>query len=261
MKHAIVTGASKGLGKAIARELAMRGYDVLLVARSQELLEEEALQLHQHHKVNIYALGMDLTESSAPAQIIDWCQHHSFHPSVLVNNAGYACWGYFEKIPLTQQLNMLQLNITALVTLTHALLPLLKKNEAAYILNVASTSAFQAVPTLSLYAASKAFVRSFSRALRFELRKTTVSVTCVTPGPMTSDFMDRAGMDAMKETAKKFEMPASKVASAAVDSLFKRKGEIVPGFTNYLTGKLSNIVPDSLLEKIASKLYESKLPH
>jgi short-subunit dehydrogenase len=178
---------------------------------------------------------------------------------VLINNAGYACWGFFDTLSIDQQQQMLQVNTGSLVNLTHVLLPALKQQPSAYIMNVASTAAYQAVPTMALYAASKAFVKSFSRGLRYELRKTTVSVTCLSPGPMATNFIQQAGMEAMQETAKKFEMPADEVAKKGLNAMFNKKSESIPGLVNYLTVKFSNILPDALLEKIAANLYLTKL--
>src|SRR5688572_7719043 len=157
MRQAVVTGASKGLGKAFAHLLASQGYDLLLVARSEKLLSKEAEEITQKFGVKANALPLDLSNQNSVSSIITWCTQQNFNPSVLINNAGYACWGYFDKIGLEQHQQMMQVNVSTLVNLTYGLLPLLRKNEGSFILNVASTTAFQAVPTMSLYAASKAF--------------------------------------------------------------------------------------------------------
>ncbi len=259
MKQAIVTGASKGLGKALAEQLAAKGYDLLLIARSEKVLAELADHLSEKYNVQAYSLALDLSDARSSKVVHDWCMNEQFNPSVLINNAGYACWGFFDAMSIDQQQQMLQVNTGSLVSLTHSLLPILRKQPAAYIMNIASTAAYQAVPTMALYAASKAFVKSFSRGLRYELRKTNVSVTCLSPGPMATNFIQQAGMEAMQETAKKFEMPADEVAKTGLKALFNRKSESIPGLVNYLTVKFSNILPDSLLEKIAANLYLTKL--
>ena len=259
MKGAIVTGASKGLGKSFAHLLAARGYNLLLVARSEKLLQEEAGAIQKQFGVNVSILALDLNESNSVNEIVSWCAKNSFKPSVLINNAGYACWGFFDKLEIKSQQQMMQVNMSTLVNLTHALLPVLKEQTQSYILNVASTAAFQAVPTMTLYAASKAFVRSFTRGLRFELRGTPVSVTCLCPGPVATNFIQQAGMEAMQETAKKFEMSPDVVALKGLRAMFNKKSECVPGIINYLTVKASGILPDALLEKIAANLYMTKL--
>ena len=259
MKQAVVTGASKGLGKAFAHLLASQGYDLLLVARSEKILSKEVEEITQKFGVKATALPLDLSNPNSVASIITWCTKQNFNPSVLINNAGYACWGYFDKIGLEQHQQMMQVNMSTLVNLTYSLLPLLRKNEGSFILNVASTTAFQAVPTMSLYAASKAFVRSFSRGLRYELRNSNVSVTCLSPGPIATNFIEQAGMQVMQETAKKFEMSAEEVAKSGLRAMFNKKAECVPGFLNYLNVKLSFILPDALLEKVAGNIYTSKM--
>lgn len=259
MKQAIITGASKGLGKALAHQLAKKGYDLLLVARSEKLLTELAHDLSKAYHVSTHSLALDLSDRNASQAVYDWCIQNRFNPSILVNNAGYACWGFFDSLPIDQQQQMVQVNTGSLISLTHALLPVLKQQPAAYILNVASTAAYQAVPTMALYAATKAFVKSFSRGLRYELRNTRVSVTCLSPGPMATNFIQQAGMEAMQETAKKFEMPAAEVAKKGLNAMFNKKSESIPGLVNYLTVKFSNILPDALLEKIAANLYLTKL--
>ena len=259
MKQAIVTGASKGLGKAFAHLLAAQGYNLLLVARSEKLLSEEGEVLTKQFGVRVNILAIDLSESKSTESVVSWCNQNQFKPSVLINNAGYACWGFFEKIELQQHRQMMHVNMSTLVNLTHGLLPLLKQAQKSYILNVASTASFQAVPTMSLYAASKAFVRSFSRGLRYELRDSTVSVTCLSPGPIATNFIQQAGMEAMQETAKKYEMSADEVAKKGLRAMFRGKSESIPGIINYLTAKASFVLPDLLLEKIAANLYLTKL--
>jgi len=257
--QAVVTGASKGLGKAFAHLLASQGYDLLLIARSEKILSKEVEEITQKYGVKASALFLDLSNQDSVSSIIGWCEQNQFQPSVLINNAGYACWGYFDKIDLQQHRQMLQVNVSTLVGLTYGLLPLLRKNERGFILNVASTTAFQAVPTMTLYAASKALVRSFSRGLRYELRNSNVSVTCLSPGPIATNFIEQAGMQVMQETAKKFEMSADEVAKSGLRAMFSKKAECVPGFLNYLNVKLAFILPDALLEKVAGNIYQSKL--
>lgn len=259
MKQALVTGASKGLGKAFAYLLAAQGYNLLLVARSEKLLLEEGEIITKKFGVSVNIVAIDLSKSDSTSTVISWCTQHNFKPSVLINNAGYACWGFFEKIELQEHRQMLQVNMNTLVNLTHELLPVLKQAQKSYILNVASTTAFQSVPTMALYAASKAFVRSFTRGLRYELRNSSVSVTCLSPGPIATNFIKQAGMEVMQETAKKFEMSADEVARIGLHAMFKGKSESIPGIINYLTVKASFIVPDLLLEKIAASLYLTKL--
>jgi len=247
--YAIVTGASKGIGKELSILLKQKGYDLLLIARSSTNLKQLADELGGG---TLY-LAIDLSEPGAAKKVAEFCKGLSI--SVLVNNAGYGLWGDFEKSSIEQQLNMVQLNINAVAELTYYLLPQLKQHSPSYILNVASTAAYQAVPTLAVYAATKAFILSFSRALRIELND-VVSVSCLCPGPTDTGFAHRAGMDALADLAEKFNMQPAKVAKIGIDGMFKKKAEIVPGFLNKLSAIGARHINKAMIEHITAGLYK-----
>ena len=260
MAYALVTGASRGIGRAIALQLAQRGYDLLLVARSEDQLTELALEIGTRYKRQAHVLATDLAAPVAAETVAAWATQQTDQLAILVNNAGYGLWGRFEQLSLAEQQNMLQLNMHLPVALTHALLPSLHQAPKAYILNVASTAAYQAVPSLALYAASKAFLLSFSRGLRYELKSSNVSVTCISPGATTTNFADRAGMGAeLQATANKVSMTAEAVAEAAVAGLLASEVEIIPGVLNKVSAGLTSLVPKGLVEKIAAGIYEKYL--
>ncbi|UPL48850.1 SDR family NAD(P)-dependent oxidoreductase [Hymenobacter sublimis] len=259
MKTALITGASRGIGRAMALVLARQGYDLLLTARSADQLEQVATEARQLGR-SAQVLPLDLAGAGAAAQLAAWVTAQTQELAVLVNNAGYGLWGRFEELPLAQQQNMLQLNMHLPVELTYALLPLLRRQPKAYILNVASTAAYQAVPTLTLYAASKAFLLSFSRGLRYELRETSVSVTCLSPGATTTDFADRAGMNAdLQAVANKVSMTPEQVAEAGITALLAGEAEVIPGALNKVSAALTSLVPKGLTERIAAGIYEKHL--
>ena len=258
--YALVTGASRGIGRAIALQLAQRGYDLLLIARSEAQLIALAQEISQQHQRQAQVLALDLAAPSAAETVAAWATGQTEHLAVLVNNAGYGLWGRFEQLNLAEQQNMLQLNMALPVALTHALLPALHRVPKAFVLNVASTAAYQAVPSLALYAASKAFLLSFSRGLRYELKTTNVSVTCLSPGATTTSFADRAGMGAeLQETANKVSMTAEAVAAAAIAGMLAGEAEVVPGVLNKVSAGLTSFVPKGLVEKIAAGIYEKYL--
>ncbi|KAA9333157.1 SDR family oxidoreductase [Hymenobacter busanensis] len=261
MPFALITGASRGIGRALALEFARRGYGLLLVARSADTLAALAAEAQAQHGVSAAFLALDLTAPDAATRVATWADTTAAGElSVLVNNAGYGLWGRFAELPLAEQQNMLQLNMLLPVNLTHALLPLLRRQPQAYILNVASTAAYQAVPTLALYAASKAFLLTFTRGLRYELHESAVSVSCLSPGATATAFADRAGMNAaMQETSARFAMSAEEVAQAGVVGLLSGEAEIIPGALNKLSAKLTGVMPKRLTEKIAAGLYEKHL--
>ena len=258
--YALVTGASRGIGRAIALQLAQRGYDLLLVARSEDQLTALALEIGTRHQRQARVLATDLAAAAAAETVAAWAAQQTDALAILVNNAGYGLWGRFEQLGLPEQQNMLQLNLHLPVALTHALLPALHRAPRAYVLNVASTAAYQAVPSLTLYAASKAFLLSFSRGLRYELKASNVSVTCISPGATTTSFADRAGMGPeLQATANKVSMSAEAVAEAAVTGMLAGEAEIIPGVLNKVSAGLTSLVPKGLVEKIAAGIYEKYL--
>lgn len=257
MPFALITGASKGIGKAMALELAARGYDLLLLARSEDLLKETASEIAAGSNISCQWLALDLSGDQAAERVYTHCKEHAFPVSVLVNNAGYGLSGSFEKYPVEAHADMLRLNIITLVSLTRLFLPDLKKQPASYILNIGSSAAYQAIPFLSAYAASKSFVLSFSRGLRGELKGTAVSVTCVCPGPTDTNFVNRANVGAKgQKAAARFNMSPESVARIAIKSLFNRKAEVITGGMNKLSAFFAWLLPKSLVEGIAKKLYD-----
>jgi len=255
---ALVTGASQGIGKYIAIALAKRSFHLLLVARSEDKLHQLKNELEAAYKIRVEYLSLDLSSVGSAQSLYNWCTQLSVPINILVNNAGFGLWGDFEQLAITEQEKMIHLNITTLTAVTHALLPILTRNPGAYILNISSTAAYQAVPTLAVYAATKAYVLSFSRALRHELQPKQVSVTCICPGPTDTGFADRAGMQVLAELTAKYNMPVETVAEYAVRAMFKKKSEVVPGLTNKIQRFGDWLFPKIVVEKIAAKLYKDK---
>ena len=258
MGYALVTGSSKGIGRAIALNLAGRGYDLLLVARSEDVLAELALEITNTKKVQAHYLALDLSAKNAENQILSWVESKGYEVSVLVNNAGYGLWGNFSDLTLEEQNNMMQLNMNFLVNLTYKLIPYLKKQPKSYILNVGSTAAYQAVPTLSLYAATKSFVVLFTRGLRHELARTPISVSCLSPGGTKTGFIERSRMHHLQKTSDKLSMEPEEVAEIGVKGMLKGKMEIIPGFLNWFSVGLIRMLPKVLVEKAAGNLYKQK---
>lgn len=253
--YALVTGASKGIGKQIAISLAKRNYNLLLVARSADELAVLKDELSAGYGIHVEILATDLSVPRAAEKVFNWCTERAFPISVLINNAGYGLYGKFESLPLQRQLNMLRLNMDTVVALTHQLLPILKKNQRSYILNVSSTAAYQALPGFALYAASKSFILSFSRALRFELKKDYVFVTRLSPGPADTGFAERAGISTLNRLAKKFNMPPSIVAETGVNALFDNKSEVIPGFTNKILAFANRLFSKAFVENTVAGVY------
>ena len=239
-------------------ELARKGYGLVLAARSEQSLRELADEATKISGKQNHVVAIDLSEAGATEPLAEFCKSNAPDISVLVNNAGYGLWGAVDELTLESQLNMMQLNMTAMVQLCHRMIPLLRHAPKAYILNIASTAAYQAVPAMSVYAATKSFVLQFSRGLHYELRKSNISVTVVSPGPVSSGFMNRAGMNEpwLVERSAKVAMTPDEVAQRAVKAMFNKKTEVVPGFLNALAASLTRFAPKKLSEKIAASLYE-----
>ena len=257
MAYALITGASKGIGLAIAEELARRQFDLLLVARSKSVLQQEAKRLAATYGVNADFLVIDLAGVSSAQAVYDWCVQKRYPVQMLVNNAGYGLSGPFESHALSQHLDMLSVNNGTLVQLCHLFLPQLRQQPNAYILNIGSSAAYQAVPRLSLYAASKAFVLQFSRGLRQELKRTSVSVTCVCPGATDTGFIERAGIgEKGRKAAERVNMTPADVARQSIDATLAGKAEIVTGVLNKAGKLMAWLLPKSFVEQAAGSIYE-----
>lgn len=257
MPYALITGASKGIGLAIAEELARQSFDVLLVARSELLLQRESGRLAATYGVKAEYLVVDLAEGTAAQRVYDWCVGQGYAVKMLVNNAGYGLSGPFESHALSEHLAMLSVNNGALVQLCHLFLPQLRQQSRAYILNIGSSAAYQAVPGLSLYAASKAFVLQFSRALRQELKRTPVSVTCVCPGATDTGFIERARIgEKGRKAAERVNMTPADVARQAVEAMLAGEAEVVTGVVNKMGKLMAWLLPKSLVEQAAGSVYK-----
>ena len=257
MAFALITGASGGIGFAIAKELAARKHDVLLIARNEQMLKQNCNFLKDTFGVSCDYLSLDLATPDAPGRVVEWASTKGGGIDMLVNNAGFGSWGALRDLADGEFTGMMQLNMVTLATLCKRFIPILEKQPKAYILNLSSTAAYQAVPTLATYAATKAFVLVFTRGLKWETRGTNISVSCLSPGPTSTGFIDRANLGMIKDRAEKFSMTPEAVAKIAVNGMLAGKAEIIPGFTNWLSSKLAEIVPKNLTERIAMNLYKT----
>ncbi|WP_406826434.1 SDR family NAD(P)-dependent oxidoreductase [Pedobacter sp. KACC 23697] len=255
--YALITGASKGIGKSMAIALAKRKINLLLISRSADELAVLQIAIKNEYGVEVHILAIDLSQSQAAKAVHNWVKAKNYAVQILINNAGYGLWGKFAELDLSAQLEMCQLNMATVTALCHLFVPVLSTQKKAYILNVGSTAAYQAVPTLAIYSATKAFILSFTRALRFELKDGPVSVSCLSPGPVDTGFAHRAGLDAFNKMAEKFNMKPDDVAEIAIKGLFAGKSEIIPGFTNIISVYANRILPKGFIEKMAAGIYKT----
>ncbi|MES1940620.1 oxidoreductase, short chain dehydrogenase/reductase family-like protein [Salinisphaera sp. T5B8] len=248
--YTLITGASSGIGESIAREYAENGHDLILTARRTERLEKLAGELREQHGRTVEVISADLGDPNGVAELADTIVERDWALRGLVNNAGFGDSGAFAKRPREKQLAMIQVNVTALVDLTHRLLPVLERAQQPFIINVASVAAFQAGPNMAVYYASKAFVLSFSESLAEELRG-RVSVSALCPGPTESEFAERA--EASK--AKLFKMGTMTSRDVAAFGVKHQNDTIViPGMRNKLMVWGGKVTPRVLLRRIAYRI-------
>ena len=225
----LITGASGGIGEALAREFAARKSDLILIARSERKLQALAGELTRAHGIKAQVVPLDLAQPGAAGRVADAAGAIG-RIDVLVNNAGFATFGPFATSDLAVEMDEIRLNVETLTELTKRVLPdvLAAKGK---ILNVASTAAFQPGPVMAVYYATKAYVLSFSEALAFELKSSGVQVTCLCPGPTKTGFQARARQEGVRLLEVGL-MDAAVVARAGVDGLFRGRAVVVPGFMN-----------------------------
>jgi len=224
----LITGASSGIGRELARMFAADGAELILTARREERLQELAAELQQRHGTISTLIPLDLGQPEAPEELFRQVTAAGKQVDVLVNNAGFGQMGSFVDIPLARQLTMIDLNISALVALSHLFLPGMLARKRGSILNLGSTASFQPGPNVNVYYATKAFVLSFSEALWKELKGTGICVTCLCPGPTRTEFGDES---AMHDTPvfKHNAMRVEDVARAGFRGVRKRKRLVIPG--------------------------------
>ena len=245
---ALVTGASSGIGAAIARELASRGHAVTLVARREERLRSLAAELAEEYDADAAAVACDLGKEAERERLANLLAGTGRSVEILVNNAGFGSRGDFISNDRGRMLEMVRVNVEAVVDLTSRFLPAMVKRGRGSVINVASVAAFQPIPGSAAYAASKSFVLSFSEAIRTEQRGTGVSVTAVCPGPVKTEFTDAAGMTGVEdETPDLFWMTAEEIAREAVQGAEQDKRVVVPGTLNQAQSIFGQHMPRSLM--------------
>ncbi|MEU3778046.1 SDR family oxidoreductase [Streptomyces sp. NPDC032472] len=249
---ALITGASSGLGAECAAQLAARGHDLVLVARSADRLAALADRLGQAHGVNAHVLVQDLAEPDAARRIGAELAERGLSVDVLVNNAGFGTCGRFEEIDGQRDHDQLMVNVVSLVDLTHELLPGMLARGRGSVVNVASTAAFQPTPYFAVYGASKTFVLDFSLALRQEYRRRGIRVLALCPGPVETGFFDVIGTREAAVTGS-FTTPEPVVRSA-LRALDADRAYVTPGLSHALTAHLAPRRPRTMVAAIAERL-------
>lgn len=253
--YTLITGSSQGIGKAYAMEFAKRGHNVLLVALPEPILEETAKEIKEKFNVKVETLPINLAINEAPQQVYDWCKTNNYTINILVNNAGIAGTSVFDQAPLEYSDVRIMVNIRALVLLCRLFIPDLKQLPKAYILNTGSLSAYYSIPYKSVYAASKAFVVSFSKAIREELHDTSISLSVVNPNGVYTNAGTFARINSHGAIGKLVSISADDLAKITIEKMFKGKTVIIPKFANKILLFLQKLIPYKLKQAIIRKEF------
>lgn len=260
MKVTLITGASGGIGEAFARRLAADGHNLVLVARTEKKLLELCDELMLKHKITAHYVALDLNGFEADKNLYEETEKHAMEVEFLINNAGFGSMGDFAKLDLERELEMINLNISALVALTHRYLQKMRERRSGTIINVASTASFQPIPFMATYAATKAFVRSFSEAIAEENRPFNITVSAFCPGPTETNFFEASHIkpDVQSTMFKKGIQTPEEVVETALSAVKSGKSQSIPGWKNYLLARFVNIVPDSLITRTMGSVLRPK---
>lgn len=252
---ALVTGASSGIGDALARLLAERGYDLVLVARDAGRLEALAKELEGAFGATAQVLPADLTDAAQLVVVEDRCHDRSAPIEVLVNNAGFGTFGPMHTLDIDAEVREIQLNVVALVRLTHAAASEMVPRGAGGILNVSSLAGFQPGPMNATYGATKAFVTSFTEAVHEELKGTGVAVTVLCPGFTRTGFQESANVPANGLPGFMWQ-EADDVARAGLDALAKNQAIAIPGGINKVLGAFSSVTPHAVSRRLGGAVIK-----
>jgi uncharacterized protein len=247
---ALITGASTGIGYELAKVFAAERHNVALVARNEKKLKEVAAQLEGTYGISTKVFALDLAQPGASQELFDALRDTPI--SALINNAGFGSMGAFIDDEPGNDVDMMQVNMRALVQLTHLFLPPMLKRKSGYVLNVASTAAFQPGPYMAMYYATKAFVFSFSVALAEELAGTGVSVTTLCPGMTKTEFQERAKLKRISGLMPC--MTAEAVAKAGYHGMIRKKRIIIPGMINKISSVVAKRMPAVFISKIVRRI-------
>ena len=251
-KWALITGASAGIGVALAEELAAGGTHLVLTARRLDKLQEVAEGLRKKHSIQTQVVAADLARRGAPQEIYAFTKEKGLRIDLLINNAGFGQYGELPQVEAQRLLDMVEVNCTAVVHLTRLYLPEMVAQRSGDILILASTASFQAVPFISTYAATKAFDLFFAEGLAEEMKPHGIRVCALCPGSTESEFHAVAGQEAF--TARNQE-PADKVARTGLQALAAGKSYVISGLGNYLGAHSQRLVPRRVVTRVAANMF------
>lgn len=256
MNTTLITGASSGIGEAFARKLAASGHNLLLVARSEEKLVTLCNEVGRAANIRAEYFAVDLSAGDASQRLFEETRRRELEVDLLVNNAGFGSMGEFAKLDLGRELNMIDLNIRSLVDLTYRFIQPMRERKSGAIMNVASTAGFQPVPFMATYAATKAFVLSFSEALWEENRPYGIKVMALCPGVTETNFFEASQMQ--RPPVRASQTP-EEVVDIGLRALARGKSSVISGWTNRLMVETERLVPRKLILRAAGAVLRSHI--
>ncbi len=256
-EYVLITGASSGIGLEMAKQLAQKGHNLLLVARSEDKLSRLQKELKAEYHIAVEYLLHDLTEPNAAQALYDEVKEQQYYVTGLINNAGFGDYGNFVEMPLKKDEEMIAVNINALVGLTKLFAADMVRLGKGRILNVASLLSFLPFPYYSVYSATKSFVLAFTETVSAELQGTGVVLTALCPGNVETPFHTSAMRETNAMVVNK-PMPVQVVAKAGLDLFLNGKGKKIVGFMNWFVSNLPRVTPDKIMMKIKKNLASLK---
>jgi uncharacterized protein len=256
MKATLITGASSGIGEAFARRLAAEKHNLVLVARTEKKLHELCDELMLKHEIIAHYVILDLAEPNADIQLFEETERHRFEIDWLINNAGFGSVGDFAKLEVDRELQMIELNVSALVALTHCYLQGMRERRRGTIINVSSAAGFQPIPFMATYAATKAFVSSFSEAIAEENRPYGIQVLALCPGSTKTNFFAASNID--RPIKVKGQQTSEDVVETAMRAVANGRTKVVSGLANKIGAFLGGYVPNAVSRRVVARALRSQ---
>jgi short-subunit dehydrogenase len=256
-KYALITGGTSGIGRELAELFAQDHYNLVLVARSQDELAQTATELQQQYDVQVQTIAKDLFEPQAPFEVYSEVKAQGIQIDALVNDAGQGQYGAFTTTDINRELDIIQLNIGAYVTFTKLYLQEMVARKAGKILQVSSLGAEIPGPLQAVYHGTKAFITSFTEAVREEVKESGVTITILEPGVTDTDFFNKADMERAKIVAEGSKANPADVAKDGYEALMAGKDKVVSGFMNKVQAVISNVLPDNV---VAAQMHKQAAP-
>lgn len=256
MKATLITGASSGIGEAFSRRLASEKHNLVLVARTEKKLHELCDELMLRHEITAHYVVLDLAEPNADLSLFEETERLGFEIDWLINNAGFGSVGDFSKLNIDHELQMIELNVSALVSITHCYLQKMRERKSGTIINVSSAAGFQPIPFMATYAATKAFVSSFSEAIAEENRPFGIHVLALCPGSTKTNFFAASNID--RPIQIKGQQTSEEVVETAMRAIRGGRTKVVSGLVNKIGALLGNYVPNAISGRLMARAMRSR---